>query len=57
MSGAGISGGVGLRNVTNVNITTVVGGGDGSDTVTVSSGTGAHGNTNLAINTGTARTP
>jgi fibronectin-binding autotransporter adhesin len=44
---------VGLRNVTNANVDTVTGGTNGNDAVTINSGTGAHGITNLTIATGT----
>jgi fibronectin-binding autotransporter adhesin len=44
---------VGLRNVTNSIVNTLPGGGNGIDAVTISSGTGAHGNTNLTIETNT----
>jgi autotransporter-associated beta strand protein len=43
---------VGLRNVTNSNLSTITGGGDGNDAVTINTSTGAHGLTNLAIATG-----
>ncbi|QDU28396.1 Hemolysin, chromosomal [Anatilimnocola aggregata] len=43
---------VGLRNVTNANISTVTLGGDGDDSVTINSGTSGHGITNLALATG-----
>ena len=44
---------IGLRNVTNANLTTVTGGGDGIDGVTINTATLAHGVANLAIATGT----
>src|SRR5262249_36020869 len=42
----------GLRNIGTANIDTVADGGDGKDQVTVNSGTGTHGVTNLSITTG-----
>src|SRR5262249_35153612 len=43
---------VGLRNVTSSVVNTITGGGDGADTVTITSASGAHGLTNLTIPTG-----